>query len=209
MLETIPGKILAHPAASNPSDRYRFRLDVSHADGSIYVIDRRDRSLFMAWHGELASQLIRLGHLASIAAGRPPRYCSKNEVRHLALAAASISFALNQDLEPGPSDYAATTGIDRSLTLRHRKITDTLKHRRPHHFSHDELLCLLSMEQPAMDRTLLETSLAELVEWERVQRIEVSPERVFYDIDTTPHLHVFDRKTGTLRDAPAEGCLVV
>ena len=208
MLQTIPGRVLALPAAGNRSDRYRFRLDVSQAEGCISVIDRWDRSLFLQWRGELASQLIRLGHLASITAGRPPRYCSKNEVRHLALAAASISFALSQHREPGPSD-CAQTGIGRSLTLQHRKITDTLRHRRPHHFSHDELLCLLSMEHPGMDIAQLETRLAELVEWGQVQRIEVSPERIFYDIDTRPHLHVFDRRTGTLKDAPAVGCLVV
>lgn len=208
MLQANPGKVIAHPAASGRSNGQRFRIDVSRADGTISVIDRWDRSLFMQWRGELASQLIRLGHLASIAPGRPPRYCSKIEVRHLALAAASISFALNQHSAPGPSDFAQT-GINGSLTLQHRKITDTLRRRRPHHFSHDELVCLLSIEHPAMDTVQLESSLAELVEWEQVQRIEVSPERVFYDIDTTPHLHVFDRRTGTLRDAPAEGCLVV
>ncbi len=75
------------------------------------------------------------------------------------------------------------------------------------HLSAEDVRCLLLVEFPslALSDHQISTCLADLARWRVIQRIEVDAENVFFDIDTTPHLHVFDPRTRELRDANAQG----
>ncbi len=73
------------------------------------------------------------------------------------------------------------------------------------HFSAAAVLSLMLLEYPVFSRSIITPELDDLAHWSVVQRIEIDADNVFYDINTTPHLHLFDPVTRELRDAPASG----
>ena len=79
------------------------------------------------------------------------------------------------------------------------------------HFSTQDVACLFLLECPSLVFTegRLAACLDELAYWGVIQRIEVDGENIFYDINTNPHLHVYNSRTRELRDANLQGILHV
>ena len=61
------------------------------------------------------------------------------------------------------------------------------------------------LEAPGLDTRRIIAHLDDIVRWQLVQRIEVDGNNVFYDINTMPHLHLFDARCCMLKDAPSTG----
>lgn len=89
----------------------------------------------------------------------------------------------------------------------HYQIARTLFSHPGYHFCEEDLSCLLQLEYPSFPDRRIPPVLDDLVRWEIIQRIDVDIHNVFYDINTKPHLHIFDSRTGELRDAPVQGIM--
>ena len=99
--------------------------------------------------------------------------------------------------------------LGRRLTKLHERIANVLFARPGWHYAHDDVVCTLALCLPVVGRRRVEQHLDDLVRWLVIQRIVVDTNNVFYDIDTTPHLHVFDARSRELHDAPEAGVLRV
>ena len=75
------------------------------------------------------------------------------------------------------------------------------------HLRREDAVGITALEYPSVDTRRIESLLDDLVRWRVIQRIDVNDEHVFYDINTTPHLHVYRSQTGELDDAPDVGVL--
>ncbi len=104
---------------------------------------------------------------------------------------------------------AARLGLQ--LAGPHKLIARLLFAKPGQHFSVDDVACLFLLECPSLVFTeeQLTAYLGELARWGIVQRIEVDGDNVFYDINTSPHLHVFNAHTRELNDANLHGILHV
>jgi Fe2+ or Zn2+ uptake regulation protein len=92
-----------------------------------------------------------------------------------------------------------------NLTGSHRMVATVLFAHPGYHLSRTEVCCLLSLERMPFSREKVVRWLDDLVHWRVIQRIDVTGGHTFYDIDTRPQLHLFDPRTGTLRDGTVQG----
>ena len=87
----------------------------------------------------------------------------------------------------------------------HNQILRLLFAHSGYHFSENDIVCLTKLETPGIDAHRIVKHLGDIVGWRLVQRIEIDPANVFYDTNTSPHLHVYHARNRTLSDAPSDG----
>ena len=107
---------------------------------------------------------------------------------HRAMAAATINAALCQ--------------LDERLSGAHLQLARILYAHPEHHFSEDEIVCMYLLRFPLRCADRVRLKLLDLAEEKLVQRIVVDDGNVFYDVNTTPHMHIFDSRRRVLYDAP-------
>lgn len=136
----------------------------------------------LSWNGETARRLIAWAEL------NDGQQVSKHRVRELAVAGAAA----------GRSE-----GV-----ISQCAVEKTVKDRRGLHLSEDELVEICLSEYPGLTAESIRKTLLELTRQQKIQRIPVEEHLVFYDADTTAHLHLFDPTSRRLFDAPENGVLV-
>lgn len=97
--------------------------------------------------------------------------------------------------------------LERCLVAPHQQIARLLFAYPGNHFSGEEVSCLMLLECPSLEGQRINAQLDDLARWQVIQRIEVDADNVFYDIDTRPHLHLFDAGSRQLSDAPVHGIM--
>lgn len=73
-----------------------------------------------------------------------------------------------------------------------------------HHLSADDVLARVNADFNRVSKATVYNTLRLFEETGLVRTVFVSANRVFYDANTSPHHHLYDEATGTLRDIPAE-----
>jgi Fe2+ or Zn2+ uptake regulation protein len=187
----------------------RYQLFVSDSPGdaaTIRIYDSVLKRILLAWQGEVARRLIESHLLRYCAQSASCHGCDKKLVHTLALTAASIAM----DLEHRSGHDLLSVRLqelDRHLPAFHTCIANVLFSHPGRHFGHEEVVCLLSLRNPSVCRRQIDDHLDDLVRWQVVQRVAVDRNHVFYDINTTPHLHVYCERRQELFDAPVAGVL--
>lgn len=187
----------------------RYQLYVSDQPGeavAIRVYDGVLKRILLKWQGEIARQLLDSNILPLAARCDGCRRCDKDLVHKLTLAAAAIATAL----DIGRDSDALRQRLDRlqlSLSPFHMHIARLLFSCPEKHLAEDEVICLLTLQNPCVSRRRILLHLDELVRWKVIQKIVVAGDRAFYDINTRPHLHIYCRRTHELHDAPSDGVL--
>lgn len=200
----------ARTKARDPLRQSRFRLQwIEDARQPVMrVVDPTVPDTLLEWTGETARHLRQLEELKAAWVHGQSLPCDKALISRLALAAAGFSIASIKQHATLLSEAATKLAkATHALTRVHLALATLLFRQASVHLSQDEVVCLLSLEQPAVSAAHVVTCLNDLVEWELLQRIDVSSELTFYDTNTTTHLHVYDHRTGLLTDAPQDGWL--
>ncbi len=193
-----------------PSDMDRYQLYISDHPGdtaAIRVYDSMLKRVLLTWQGAVAREMLDSDMLPFCVRAASCHGCDKGLIQRLTLAAAAIGMALDRGGESGRLRRRLAS-LDRRLSPLHHYIAQMLFSHPDRHFGHEEILCLLTLQNPSSCRVRIQTHLEDLVAWEVVQRVTVGNDRVFYDIDTTPHLHVYDPISGELADAPNVGVVI-
>ena len=170
--------------------------------------------IVLSWRGEVARRLVAKNALARKAAKCGPISISKQAAKRLALQAAAIGY------EDGELDVAADSELLvadrlwqrlRDLGIRiprvHSHVAIALFRYPGEHLSAADALCLAQLTFPNLDAVRLNGCLDDLADWGVVQRISVGVD-VFYDLETAPHLHLFNTQTRELTDAPTSGVIM-
>lgn len=203
----------------------RYRVELSSESGDdrgLVVTDRQSGWRIFDWRGPIVNRLVEDGIVPRPERGPIVLYRDKAFVQHLALAAASTRMALDREAIPDRAGIARRrysacelncplrarlTALGVALGAAHSRIARLLFEHPGHHFSQAEVFCLLELEDIPVRRSNVMRWLDELASLQVLQRIDAAPGRVFYDVDTRPHLHIFDETTGELRDAEVEGVI--
>jgi len=136
------------------------------------------------WQGCVARYLTNNGFLDCVSVGDCGFFtCNKNTVCHLALIAAASRTVLS------------------SLPVMHRKISETMVEHSSEHLTSVDVQSLLAIESHDLRLRQIENCLSDLVTWNLIQEIVVNTKSKFYDVDTRPHEHIFDPKSGRIHDA--------
>lgn len=186
---------------------------------AIRVIDPLRGEVLFAWHGATARHILVSGALPCPGALDAVFPCDKSFVQRLTLIAASVNLPPDAKAtrtatgdagasRVGSGRYDRLRRLDVVPTLLHRRLTDFLFSHPGTHFSEHEIACAMLMDCPAVDPERVKSHLDDLIRAELVQRIAVTENDVFYDIDVDDHLHVFCPRTRTLEDAPSDGVVV-
>ena len=192
---------------------HRFGLHVAMGPPgptSLEVFDRTAGRRVARWRGRIAASLIQSDTV-------PPGYrdtgsysCDKAFVRRLMLSAAAVALAEQiggtRPVALREPRFRANGALPSWL---HNRILRLLFDRPAHHFSENDIVCLILLESPGIDTVRIVTHLDDIVRWQLVQRIDIDEANVFYDIDRRPHLHVYDARRRVLTDAPESGCLKI
>jgi len=99
--------------------------------------------------------------------------------------------------------------LGQQLTELHILIARVIFSHPGSHFCEQDVICLLLLEYTSFEEFPITSQLEDLARWNVVQRIEVDADNVFFDINITPHLHLFDPDTRELCDAPLRGVVHV
>jgi len=198
--------------AGSSGHRYRVAVDARAlaTEGlagrpSIVVTDRQAGDVLFAWHGSVVRHLLE-SRIVDCPESRGTSFaCDKSFVQHLALAAASVQIAIEES--PLARKLEQDRGQGSALSGAHRHIACILFRYPEHHFSRGEVGLMLALEQCPMSPPVAERCLDDLVTWRLLQQIDVGPDLTFYDVNTEPHLHVYDPDRNELRDASACGVI--
>lgn len=76
------------------------------------------------------------------------------------------------------------------------------------HFSADQLLDAVHLENSASSKATIYNTLNLFVEKRLVREVIVDPNRVFYDPNMVPHHHIYNMDTGELTDVEADEMMV-
>ena len=189
----------------------RYRLHISDQPGlpaEIRVFDRSLKRVFLKWRGKLARKILYSDSLANSRLSNGFHDCDKALVRSLVLAAARLSL-LPRSSEQADVLERRLRHLGYPIPALHRRVATFLFQHPGQHFEENEIVCALTSENMFCDAGPIKQALGELVQWDVIQRVEVDDDNVFYDIDTRPHVHVFDARTGVLSDVPESGVLKV
>lgn len=209
-------------------------------DVALRVFDHNLSRVLLDWKGAVVRHLVESGALPTELCKNGCYACDKSFVWHLILAGAATQMALDQIgvLQSGlnkvlrkqlscPTSMAigkrknhqtpSAALADRldelgiQLTAPHKFLAKMLFAHPGHHFSEQDVCCLLRLKFPplVLPDHRVTACLDDLARWRVIQRIEVDTQNIFYDIITTPHLHLYDSRTRELRDADAEGIIHV
>lgn len=189
-------------------DTERYRLLVTchaEAETAIHVYDRQLRRVILKWRGAVARGLLRTNILRPEQRSSGSHDCDKSLIRKLTIAASRIRIRLQRR---GSLD-SRLDELHRDIPLFHRRIALMLFDHPGHHFSEQEIVCLLLLEFPFVGGERIAASLRDLARWRIIQCVEIDEHTRFYDIDTRPHLHVYCPRANELRDAPTDGVVRV
>ena len=207
----------ARPETAPPAAN-RYRLHVTARGSNAAALSVRDQTLsfpVLEWRGTFARRLLDSNPLPSRDLANGTYELDKADIQQLALAAVSIA------IRPGPYtnrhavDVHARAERDLSLRLRrlgvqipvfHKRIARLLFQYPGKHLLREDAVGIATLQYPSIDTRRIESLLDDLVCWRVIQRIDVDG-HVFYDINTTPHLHIYRSQTGELDDAPDIGVL--
>jgi len=208
----------------------RYRITVARERPvRITATDRQTGTRICGWCGAVAVQLLDCGILSSTCGTVESFEVDKAFLQHLALEAASAQMVLDRQARAPASatrQRVASAGAPKSMSeerwsrleARLRRLNATLSGPLKHvarllfsypgqHLSIADVCSLLAMQGLPVSNREAGTWLDELAARGITQRIEVSAVHVFYDIDTRPHVHIYDHETGKLRDATVQGVI--
>lgn len=162
------------------------------------------------WQGRMANRLL-------VSQTLPERYrasgshpCDKHLVRRIMMTAAAVGLtSAESDNRPVDIRVGRLRANRSRRSGLHDRILELLHGHPSYHFSQHDLICLVGLESPCIDAATIAAHLEDIVRWRLVQRIEVDTDNVFFDINTTPHLHVYDARFRRLLDAPSSGFVIV
>lgn len=198
-------------------NRYRLFITARGSNAAALSVHDHNRSFpVLEWRGTFARRLLDSDPL-------PPRDLTngtydldKSDIQQLALAAVSV--AMNSRLHNNHKATEVCARAEHNLSLRlkrlhiqipafHKRVARLLFQYPGKHLLKEDAVGITVLQYPSVDTRRIESLLDDLARWHVIQRIEVDDEHVFYDIDTTPHLHVYRSQTGELDDAPDTGVL--
>ncbi len=228
----FPERPSSEPPVAEGKNRYRLHLQRQPGGSErVRVEDRNSGDVLLEWSGPYARHLLQSGALPDSALRSADYACDKSFIRHLTLTCAAAKLAMDQiaelesiaerprraprlrpvnsTREPSPTErlIERLDACGRRLPGPHLLVAKTLFERKGEHFSESDVVCLMSLECPSMRTSLVHTCLDDLTDWRVIQRIVIDADNVFYDIDMSPHLHVFDPAARMLTDAPSAGVL--
>ena len=192
---------------SHTSPSADVRYEVSVLDGryglfAVRIFDLEQQQELVTWQGDVARYLLATGALPN---GNTSRFrANKSTVWHLVLVAAA--FSTNEELETPPLLAERLEQLGVALTGAETRLARLLFEYPEQHLSRDDVICLCSLRYPGTSHCVPEL-LERLVNVGIVQRIVIDQDTVFFDLDTRPHVHVYDRRSGQLFDAPTEGVI--
>lgn len=215
---------------SADANTHEFTLECTLADDGTLIIrvyDDSDGAYLTSWSGPVAASLLAADPLRGMLSAGSSCVCTKDFVRKLMLAASAATSTLAQLQqnvskiigEPDPTGVSLvgqTNGsavfADAALAERLRRADagfslDTISVARMlfrypgEHFSASDVQSLLMIHYPMNDCHGVDECLDALAAQHIIQRIEIAPSLVFFDIDVTPHAHRYDWRTGELHDA--------
>ena len=215
MPETLP----PDSAPTSATRRYRLHATRTPTPG-LRVIDTFRNAALADWRGAVAERLLSSDLLpASLSAGRDC-YACKGLVQRLAMLAASEGMKPSRhsvgckqsETQPRRSvDYPfcplehRLRRLDVCLNREQRRVAELLFKHAGDHLSLSEVTCLLNLDHAPVTNDFVCVLLAELAEKQVIQILSISDGPTFYDVDTRPHLHIYDRASNTLKDACVHG----
>ena len=183
------------------------RYEISVLDGrfglfAVRIFDHEQQQDLVTWQGDVARYLLASGALPP---GDASRFrANKSTVWHLVLVAAA--FSANEEHETSPLLAERLERLELELTGAETRLARLLFEYPGQHLSEDDVVCLCSLRYPGTGHCVPEL-LERLANAGLIQRIEIDRDTAFFDLDTRPHVHVFDRRTRQLFDAPTEGVI--
>ena len=171
----------------------------SPQDWRVQIFDNHCMEALAGWKGAEGARLVNLDLLPE-RYRRPGFYpCEKHLAWHLILGAATCLAGLDDATMPSGGGKGAL----------HRRLHDVLLNAPGVHMTAEDACQHLTLDGIFVHENQVAVCLDGLTECGLLQRIEVDADNVFYDVDTTPHLHVFDANTRELHDAPGHGLIVL
>lgn len=207
----LPGRRPPTAAQRALDDPYLLQIE-RHGDAARFRVRRAD-GVLLEWAGELGRRLLDSQPLPGRHLTPGEHRVGKKDVQVIALRAAVLKMRLDNDAGVSPIDSRMLASqrlwkrlgeLGARLPAFHSRLALEFFRYPNTHFSEPEAVCMLSLEYPAIDAARLRKAAVDLARWGVIQRIDVG-ELTFYDIDTTPHLHVYSEDTRQLDDAPARG----
>ena len=216
----------ARPETARPALN-RYRLHVTARESNAAALSVHDQTLsfpVLEWRGAFARRLLDSNPLSPRDLANGTHGLDKSDLQKLALAAVSIAMSSGPHAHRAQihrdADVRARAELALSLRLKRLRIRIPAFHTRVarllfrypgKHLLREDAVGMTALEYPSIDRPRIQSLLDDLVRWRVIQRIEAGietgKEHVFYDIDTTPHLHLYRSQTGELDDAPDTGVL--
>ena len=206
------------PETAQPAvNRYRLFITARGSNAAtLSVHDHNRRFPVLEWRGTFARRLLDSNPLPPRALTNGAYDLDKSDIQQLALAAVSI--AMNSRPHNSCKAAEVCTRAERNLSLRlkrlriripvfHMRVARLLFQYPGKHLLKEDAVGIAELQYPSVDTHRIESLLDDLARWQVIQRIDVDDQHVFYDIDTTPHLHVYRSQTGALDDAPDTGVL--
>ena len=201
-LRLVSSQSEAGPLAP-PKSRFRlFISDRASPMPAIRVYDSSRQGVLLRWQGEVASHLLKAGNLPLRYLTNGSHDCDKGLLRRLTIAAAALQMKSERQDAPEGGDRP-----HRDIPPLHHCVATLLFDHPDHHFAGEEVVCLMALRYPCIAPRHVTRVLGDLVDWNVIQRIAIDAETEFYDLDTRPHLHVYDARARELRDAEVSGVL--
>ncbi|MDJ0917661.1 MAG: hypothetical protein QNJ05_07850 [Woeseiaceae bacterium] len=179
----------------------------------IIVTDRHRRRRVLQWQGSIARRLLESAALPLAGMKNGRHNCDKPLMQRLAIAGAAATSSLadgrRRTDEPRTGSGLESEASQRKLAALHGCVVRLLEDFPNQHLAEEDIVCLMQFRMPCVSDVQVKTALDDLAAWQRIQRITVPGGSAHYDLDTRPHLHVYDARTRELRDAPASGVLRV
>ena len=199
------------PPAAAADERYRLHvIAVPPGVASLEILDLSAQRRLARWHGPVANSLLNCDALPLEYRSNGSHPCGKKLVSRLMLAAAAADLSTqNEGRQLVDLQRFRLNAHRPGRSSLHNWILRLLYSHPGYHFAEQDVVCLTMLEAPGVDAGTIVAHLRDIVSWRLAQRIEVDAANVFYDIDTTPHLHVFDARRRMLTDAPDSGCLKI
>ncbi len=197
----------------SPDPARRYRLQARRVPTArLRVTDLSLGTDLADWRGPVAHRLLDCDLLpASLKAGSDCYGC-KSLIQRLALLAARHSMIRPAVARTRLADRRRPCALARRLRNLHLRLTSDehsvaslLYGLAGKHLSTDDVTCLLGLRNAPVTERRVDTILRALANKQVVQRLPVRGGPTFYDVDTRPHLHIYDRDSNTLRDADVHG----
>ena len=190
-----------------PDRRFRVRIKTGvPRPASIEINDLWRHRRFAKWQGQIVDRILLSKCIPSAHRRGGAFLCDKAVVQDLMLAAAASCLPAITTESSLVEFNRRRLRLDRDgRSALHDRVLDLLFSYPGHHFSEQDVFCVMSLRFPYASTQRVSRCLRDIVNWRLVQRIDVDENNVFFDTNTTAHLHVFDAKRRLLLDAPQSG----